>query len=634
MLNLTQKILKSHLITGELKANSDIEIKIDQTLTQDATGTMVYLQLEAMGVDRIRTDLSVSYVDHNTLQSGFENADDHQYLQSVADKYGIIYSKVGNGICHQLHLERFSKCGTTILGSDSHTPTSSAIGALAIGAGGLDVACAMAGLPFSLKCPEVINVKLINSLPKGVTAKDIILKVLNILSVKGGVNKVIEYSGPGLKSLSVPERGTICNMGAELGATSSIFPSDENTKEFLKKQNRLKDFKELKADDGCSYDREILIDLSKLEPLAACPNSPDNIKTINDLEGLKVDQILIGSCTNSSFTDFLEVASILKGKKIAKNVSFAVSFGSKNVLRMLSRCNALDDIISSGARILECTCGPCIGMGLAPKSEAISLRTFNRNFYGRSGTNSAQVYLVSPLVAAASALSGYVTNPQKIIYEKASLPESYLVDDQMFIYPTFKSKIIKGPNIKEIPYISKTHGNLKAFINLKVASNISTDHIMPAGSKILPYRSNIEKISTFCFIKEDKNFYHRCQEQTSGIIIAKENYGQGSSREHASLAPMYLGIKAVIALSYARIHKKNLINAGILPLEFSQVEDYNKLDLNDEIELLNFQELENIQLKSEVKNLCFDLKINLTDKEKLIIKSGGLLKAIKDGKIK
>ena len=631
MNTLSEKIIAKHLVKGQMIKGQPIEIKIDQTLTQDATGTMAYLQLEALGIDKVKTEVSVSYVDHNTLQSGFENADDHRFLQTVANKYGVIYSKCGNGICHQVHLERFAKPGKTLLGSDSHTPTAGGMASLAIGAGGLDVACAMAGKPFSLIMPGIVNVELKNSLKKGVSAKDIILKVLEILSVKGGVGKIIEYTGEGVKTLSVPERSTITNMGAELGATTSIFPSDEITYEFLKRQGRGEDYVELKADDDATYDEHIVIDLNELEPLLACPHSPDNIKKVKELEGLKVNQVLIGSCTNSSYTDLMNVASILKGKKVHPEVSLGISFGSKQVLRMLSENGALASMIEAGARILESTCGPCIGMGQSPCSDAVSLRTFNRNFYGRSGTLSAGVYLVSPETAAISAINGYVSSAVDVDYIKSEIPEKYVIDDSMLIKPDgIRKDVYYGPNIKPYPVNTPLADSFKKKVTIKVEDNITTDHIMPAGAKVLPYRSNIEKISEFCFGQIDQDFPNRTKENGGGVIIAGENYGQGSSREHAALAPMYLGIKAVIAKSYARIHRQNLINAGILPLLFINYEDYDSIKLLDEIEFNNLLAIEpnkNIQIK--VNDKLIEVKNDLTEKEIVTLKNGGLLNTIK-----
>lgn len=629
-MKLTEKIIAAHLVKGEMIPGKPIEIAIDQTLTQDATGTMAYLQLEALGIDKVKTEVSVSYVDHNTLQNGFENADDHRYLQTVADHYGVIYSRCGNGICHQVHLERFGKPGKTLLGSDSHTPTAGGIGSLAIGAGGLDVACAMAGLPFSLIMPEIIGVKLLGSLKKGVSAKDIILKVLQLLSVKGGVGKVVEYFGEGVKTLSVPERSTITNMGAELGATTSIFPSDERTQEFLEKQGRGLDYQPLYSDDE-DYQQLITIDLSELEPLVACPHSPDNVQTVASLKGLKINQVAIGSCTNSSFTDLVEVARILKGKKIHPEASLCISFGSRQVLAMLQQCGALYDLIAAGARLLESACGPCIGMGQSPCTDAVSLRTFNRNFYGRSGTLSAGVYLVSPQTAAASAISGHLCSAEECDYEQCQMPERYLIDDSMLLKPTFSSEITYGPNIKPFPLNKALPTCFVKPVVIKTGDDITTDHIMPAGAKILPYRSNIEKISEFCFSTIDSDFAKRCHEMNGGIIVAGENYGQGSSREHAALAPMYLGIKAVIAKSYARIHRQNLINSGIIPFVFTSIDDYDKLEQGDE---LSFDRLDEMSVGSEfivinrTKDVSIVLKHNLTNRELELIYNGGLLNTL------
>ena len=632
MKTLSEKIIEKHLVKGSMIKGEPIEIKIDQTLTQDATGTMAYLQLEALGIDKVKTEVSVSYVDHNTLQSGYENADDHKFLQTVANKYGVIYSKCGNGICHQVHLERFAKPGKTLLGSDSHTPTAGGMGSLAIGAGGLDVACAMAGRPFSLIMPKIVNVELRNALRNGVSAKDIILKVLEIMSVKGGVGKIVEYTGEGVKTLSVPERSTITNMGAELGATTSIFPSDEVTYEFLKRQGREADYVELKADEGAQYDEHIVIDLSELEPLVACPHSPDNIKKVSELSDLKVDQVLIGSCTNSSFTDLMNVAAILKGRKVHKDVSLGISFGSKQVLRMLSENGALATFVEAGARILESTCGPCIGMGQSPKSDAVSLRTFNRNFYGRSGTMSAGVYLVSPETAAISAVNGYVSSALDVEYVKSAIPEKYVIDDSMLIKSDgVKRDVYYGPNIKPYPVNVPLVDSFEKKVAIKVEDNITTDHIMPAGAKVLPYRSNIEKISEFCFSQIDPDFPARCKEFKGGVIVAGENYGQGSSREHAALAPMYLGIKAVIAKSYARIHRQNLINAGIVPLLFKNAADYDNLKPGDELKfagLLNMKAGEDMKIVTE--NGEFVVKNDLTEKEIGILKNGGLLNTIRE----
>jgi aconitate hydratase len=615
---LTYKILDAHKVTEDLESNT-MSIVIDQTLTQDATGTMAYLEFVSFGIDKVRTKLSVSYVDHNTLQNGFMNADDHKFLQTVADKYGIVFSKAGNGICHQVNLERFAVPGRTILGSDSHTPTSSGVGAIAIGAGGLDVALAMAGKPFTIVRPKVVGVKLLNKLRPGVSAKDIIIHLLGIMTVKGGVNKVIEYYGDGVKSLTVPERATICNMGAELGATSSVFPSDEITKHFLKIQSRENDYVELKADDDCVYDENITIDLATLDPMASCPNSPDNVKKVEDLKDIKVDQVLIGSCTNSSYLDFIRVASILKGKKVHPDVSLGIAPGSQQVLQMITRDGILSILLEAGARILESACGPCIGMGQSPRTDAVSLRTFNRNFYGRSGTMSAKVFLVSPEVAALSAVNGYISNPLGIEADKQfSLDVEYPICDSLLYKPTFKSEIVMGPNIKALPKFAPIGHDFTVKTMISAPENITTDHIMPAGAKVLPYRSNIEKISEFVFSQIDENFASRCKENNGGVIVAGPNYGQGSSREHAAIAPRYLGIKAVIAPSFARIHKKNLINFGILPIELDV-----KADLLDEINVK--YDREKIYVKNITKNLSYEKDNDLTDIEYQVIEDGGLL---------
>ena len=626
MPTLTEKIINDHI-----KEKSDkIALKIDQTLTQDATGTMAYLELLSMNISEIKTEVSVSYVDHNTLQSGFENADDHRFLQSVAKKYGIVFSKCGNGICHQLHLERFAKPGKTLLGSDSHTPTAGGVGSLAIGAGGLDVACAIAGKPFNLAMPKVMNVELLGKLGHGVSAKDIILKVLEMIGVKGGVGYVLEYTGEGVKSLSVPDRATITNMGAETGATTSIFPSDENTLEFLKKQNRPEDYVELCADDDAVYDKKISINLNELEPLVACPHSPDNIVKASELKDLKVDQVCIGSCTNSSYTDLASVANILKGNKVNENVSLTISCGSKQVLSRLAKDGYLEILIEAGARVLECTCGPCIGMGQSPNTDGVSLRTFNRNFYGRSGTMSASIYLVSPLVAAYSALKGYVADPREIVFDEVELPQMEISNNSLLIKEYDPNNEIKfGPNIKPLPVNESLPDTINRKVMIKVEDNITTDHIMPAGAKILPYRSNIEKISTFCFSQIDENFSKRCLENGGGFIIGGENYGQGSSREHAALAPMYLGIKAVIAKSYARIHKQNLINFGIMPLSFENPEDYDSIDLLDELEINDLADLNSFEVANKTKGKTFKVQSDLSEREKELIRVGGLLNSIK-----
>ncbi|MCI6989605.1 MAG: aconitate hydratase [Campylobacter sp.] len=613
--NVTQKIISAHQTS---LVGDTLSIKIDQTLTQDATGTMAYLEFMSFGLDRVKTDLSVSYVDHNTLQNGFMNADDHKFLQTAADRYGIVFSKAGNGICHQVHVENFAKPGVTILGSDSHTPTSSALGALAIGAGGLDVACAMAGIPFSLVAPKVVGVELKGKLRDGVSAKDIIIYLIGKLTVKGGVNKIIEYHGEGVKTLKVPERATICNMGAELGATSSVFPSDENTLEFLTLQKRAGDYKELKADADATYDENIVIDLNTLEPQASCPNSPDNVKLVSELKDIKVDQVLIGSCTNSSYFDFVKVASILKDKRVHPDVSLAISPGSNQVLEMITESGILAVLLRAGARILESACGPCIGMGQSPASNSVSLRTFNRNFYGRSGTNSASVYLVSPEVAALSAVNGYISNPLGSKLDAFSIDVDYPKNKNLLIEPTFKSEVVMGPNIKPIPKFEPIGNKFSTKVMISLGDNITTDHIMPAGAKVLPYRSNIEKISEFVFSNIDEEFSKRCLENGGGVIVAKQNYGQGSSREHAAIAPRYLGIKAVIAGSFARIHKKNLINFGILPIEMDV-----EAKLFDEIEV-SFDKNE-IKVINKTQNKTYTTKNSLSEAEYKLIEVGGLL---------
>lgn len=627
--NLVYKILKTHLVEGELKTGNFIGIKIDQTLTQDSTGTMAYLQLEALDIDRVKTKRSIAFVDHNMLQQGFENADDHKYIKTVANRYGIHFSKPGNGICHQVFLERFSCPGETLIGSDSHTPTAGGCGMLAIGAGGLDVALAMAGKPYKIVVPKVCKVNLIGKLNNMVSAKDIILEVLRRETVKGGVGKIYEYAGEGVNTLTVPQRATITNMGAELGATTSIFPSDEKTLEFLKKQGRIKDFCELKADKDAVYDEEITIDLNELEPLVALPHSPDNVKSVNEVGEIKVDQVAIGSCTNSSYEDLMKVAKILKGKKIHKDISLVIAPGSRQVMEMLSRNGALGDIISSGARILENSCGPCIGMGQSPGTDEVSLRTFNRNFYGRSGTLSAKVYLVSPEVAAVSALRGVLTNPRDLNMDLNEDDDyKFLIDDSMVLSPSMNKSedIIKGPNIKSFPVNSKLNEKIEGKILLKVEDNITTDHIMPSNSKLLPFRSNIPYLSEYCFNTVDENFPKRAKENNGGFIIAGENYGQGSSREHAALAPLYLGVKGVIAKSFARIHKANLINSGIIPMEFKNKNDYDVIDLVDDIIIDDvFNGLENgiLQVKNLTKDKEIIVEINLSKEEKEVIKAGG-----------
>ena len=631
-LTLAQKIIKNHLVSGEMKVGEEIALRIDQTLTQDATGTMAYLEFEAIGIPRVRTKLSVAYIDHNTLQSGFENADDHRYIQSVAKKFGLRFSRPGNGICHQVHLERFGVPGMTLIGSDSHTPTAGGIGMLAFGAGGLDVAVAMGGGEYYITMPKMFKVNLTGKLQPWVSAKDVSLEILRILSVKGGVGAIIEWGGEGLKTLSVPERATITNMGTELGATTSIFPSDEITKEFLKAQGREKDYIPLASDPDAEYDRIIDINLSELKPLLACPHSPDNIKSAEELSGIKVDQVCIGSCTNSSLRDMLRVASMLKGKKIDDSVSLSVSPGSKQVLSMLADCGALSDILASGARVLECACGPCIGMGFSPNSAGVSLRTFNRNFEGRSGTKDAQVYLVSPEVAVASALTGYITDPRTLgEYKEVTMPDEFKIDDSAVIMPATEEEakdleILRGPNIKPFPTTYPLENNIEAKLTLKVGDNITTDHIMPAGAKILPYRSNIPFLSKFCFAVCDESFAQRALENKSTIIVGGSNYGQGSSREHAALVPLYLGVKAVVAKSFARIHAANLVNAGILPLTFKNPEDYEKCTQGDTLSLENvFEGMEKGEITLNVNGEKIPLVCSYTKRQIDILKAGGLL---------
>ena len=633
--SIAEKIIKEHIVSGEMVKGTDIGLKIDQTLTQDATGTMAYLEFEAMGVPRVRTERSVAYIDHNTLQTGFENADDHRFIQTVCKKHGIYFSRPGNGICHQVHLERFSKPGKTLIGSDSHTPTGGGIGMLSIGAGGLDVAVAMGGGAYYITMPNIVKVELTGELKPWVSAKDIILKVLEIMSVKGGVGKIIEYAGEGVKTLSVPQRATITNMGAELGATTSIFPSDETTREFLKAQGREEDYVELKADDDAVYDEHIVINLSELEPLAACPHSPDNIKPIAELSGQKIDQVCIGSCTNSSYADLMTVAHILKGKTVHPDVSLSIAPGSKQVLTMLSENGALADMIAAGARILESACGPCIGMGQSPNSAGISLRTFNRNFLGRSGTKDGQIFLVSPETAAASALTGVFTDPTTLGEGyKVEMPEKFLINDNMIIEPApveemDNIKVLRGPNIKEFPASFPMEDKISASCSLKVEDNITTDHIMPAGAKILPLRSNIPAISQHCFTVCDTEFPNRAKTLSSSIIVGGANYGQGSSREHAALAPLYLGVKAVLVKSFARIHRANLINAGILPLEFINEADYEKISLFDELELPNVKaEItngDNVTILNKTTGETIVTKCELSQRQKDIAICGGLL---------
>lgn len=632
---LSEKIIKNHIVDGEMVKGKEVGIRIDQTLTQDATGTMAYLEFEAMGVERVKTELSVAYIDHNTLQTGFENADDHRFIRSVCKKRGVRFSRPGNGICHQVHLERFGIPGKTLIGSDSHTPTGGGIGMLAIGAGGLDVAVAMGGGAYYITVPKTVKVELSGKLSPWVAAKDVILEVLRIMSVKGGVGKIVEYAGEGVKTLSVPERATITNMGAELGATTSVFPSDEITYEFLKAQGREKDYVELKADEDAVYDEIIKIDLSKLQPMAAMPHMPDNVKTVDEIGKIKVDQVCIGSCTNSSYMDMMKVAAILKGKKVHPDVSLAIAPGSMQVLHMLAQNGALADIIAAGARILESACGPCIGMGQSPNSKGVSLRTFNRNFEGRSGTADAGIYLVSPETAAVSAIEGVLTSPT-VLGEgvEIKMPEKFDINDSMVLLPAPESEaekveVIYGPNIKPFPTSEELSDDIRAKAILKVGDNITTDHIMPAGAKILPYRSNIPHLSNFCFRQCDENFAQNCKKEGKGIIIGGANYGQGSSREHAALVPLYLGIKAVITKSFARIHCANLINAGIVPLTFKNESDYDKIDQWDELEIKDIRKAVSSSAPLKLTNITkgeeYELNYDFSSRQKDMILAGGLL---------
>ena len=632
---IAQKIIKEHLVCGEMTVGEEIGLKIDQTLTQDATGTMAYLQFEAMGIKRVKTELSVAYIDHNTLQAGFENADDHRYIQTVAKKHGIRFSRPGNGICHQVHLERFARPGKTLIGSDSHTPTAGGMGMLGMGAGGLDVAVAMGGGTYYITMPKMIKIKLVGKLSEFVGAKDVILEVLRILGVKGGVGAIVEYTGEGVKTLSVPQRATITNMGAELGATSSIFPSDEVTRAFLKAEGREKDYIPLCSDPDAKYDAEYTVDLSALQPLAACPHSPDNVKPVSALAGMKIDQVCIGSCTNSSMQDMLTVASILKGKTVHPSVSLSISPGSKQVYTMLAECGALADLIGAGARILECACGPCIGMGFSPKSAGVSLRTFNRNFLARSGTADAQVYLVSPETAAASALTGEFTDPTTLgVAPKVELPKVFTVNDNLIELPEVEESadtviVERGPNIKPIPIGKPPVENLACELILKVGDDITTDHIMPAGTKVLPYRSNVPKLSEFCFTVCDKEFPTRAKAKGGGVILGGANYGQGSSREHAALVPLYLGIKAVIAKSFARIHIANLINFGIVPMTLKNPEDYERFEQGDEIEIVGFAnaiaEKTQATLVNKTNGATAELALDLSKRQREILLAGGRL---------
>ncbi len=632
---IAQKIIKNHLVSGEMKVGSEIGLRIDQTLTQDATGTMAYLQLEAMGIERVKTELSVAYIDHNTLQAGFENADDHRYIQTVTKKHGIRFSRPGNGICHQVHLERFSVPGKTLIGSDSHTPTAGGIGMLAMGAGGLDVAVAMGGGTYYITMPKIIHVNLVGKLSDYVGAKDVILEVLRLLGVKGGVGAIVEYGGEGVKTLSVPQRATITNMGAELGATTSIFPADETTRAFLAAEEREADFTPIFPDEDAVYDAEYTVDLSALRPLAACPHSPDNVKPVSELAGMPINQVCIGSCTNSSMLDMLTVAAMLKGKTVHPDVSLSISPGSKQVYTMLAQCGALADLIAAGARILECACGPCIGMGFSPKSAGVSLRTFNRNFLARSGTADAQVYLVSPETAAASAVTGVFTDPTTLgTAPEITVPTHFVINDNLIEMPATAEDaagitVERGPNIKPIPVGKTPAEDLACELILKVGDNITTDHIMPAGTKILPYRSNVPKLSEFCFTVCDKEFPERAKAKNGGIIVGGVNYGQGSSREHAALVPLYLGIKAVVAKSFARIHVANLINFGIVPLTFANPEDYDRINEGDALEITGFANgvanAETLILKDITKGIEIPLVLTATERQRAILGAGGLL---------
>ncbi len=636
---IAQKIIASHLISGEMVPGREVALKIDQTLTQDATGTMAYLEFETMGIPQVKTEFSIAYVDHNTLQCGFMNADDHQYLQTVAAKHGVRFSRPGNGICHQVHLERFGKPGKTLIGSDSHTPTGGGLGMLAFGAGGMDVAVAMGGGAYYITMPKMFKVELTGRLRPYVTAKDVSLKLLQILSVKGGVGAIIEWGGEGIKSLTVPERATITNMGTELGATTSIFPSDAQTRAFLKAQGRERDFVPLESDPDAVYDRVIPIDLSTLTPMIACPHSPDNVVEVSTLADVKADQVCIGSCTNSSLTDMLKVAAMLRGRRVAPGVDLSVSPGSRQVLSMLAACGALNDILASGARLLECACGPCIGMGFSPNSGGVSLRTFNRNFLGRSGTKDANVYLVSPETAVASALTGFITDPTTLPPIPAvSMPEHFAIDDTGVLQPlppreAKDAPVLRGPNIQPFPKGRPVPDEIGASLVLKVGDNITTDHIMPAGAKVLPYRSNIPKMSEFCFEVCDPGFPARAKAAGSGIILGGSNYGQGSSREHAALVPMYLGIRAVVVKSFARIHVANLINAGILPLTFENEADYDRFAQGDRLTISDIHagmDSGFVTMKNEAGEFA-RLRCALTARQKAILLAGGLLEYTKEG---
>ena len=636
--NLTQKIIDAHLLEGKAVAGEETAFRIDQTLTQDATGTMAYLQFEAMGIPRVKTKLSVSYVDHNMLQSGFENADDHRFLQTIASKHGVYYSRPGNGICHQVHLERFSEPGTTLLGSDSHTPTSGGMGALAIGAGGLDVAVAMGGGPFYVNMPKILGVELRGKLQPWVTAKDIILEMLRRLTVKGGIGKIIEYHGEGVASLTVPERSTITNMGAELGATTSIFPSDERTRTYLRSQKREQVWKALAADPEATYDETMVIDLNKLEPLMAQPHSPDKVVPVREIQGLKVQQVAIGSCTNSSYHDLMSVASVVKEHPVHPDVSLVVTPGSRQVFEMIGRSGGLADLISGGARILESACGPCIGMGQAPSSGSVSVRSFNRNFEGRSGTPNARVYLASPETAAACAARGAITDPRDLgTPPKVEWPEECIIDDRMILPPSKRPdtvEVIRGPNIKPLPLAKPMPESLKGKLLLKVGDDITTDHIMPAGARILPLRSNIPAIAEFVYARVDPKFVERAKQNGGGFIVGGTNYGQGSSREHAALAPMYLGLKAVIAKSFARIHWANLVNFGILPLTFENPADHDRLNQGDEFEIVGVKKALSDGKPVKLRNITHDFDIpvqyTMTERQRNVMLAGGLLNLIRN----
>ncbi|MGV8906581.1 MAG: aconitate hydratase [Acetobacterium sp.] len=636
---LTEKIIKSHLVVGEMVKGQEIGIKIDQTLTQDSTGTMAYLQFEAMGIPRVKTKKSLAYIDHNMLQEGPENMDDHLYIQSVAKKYGIYYSRPGNGICHQVQIERFGVPGDTLLGSDSHTPTGGGLGMLAIGAGGLDVAVAMAGDPYFITMPQVVKVELTGKLRSGVSSKDVILEVLRQCTVKGGVNKVFEYTGEGVKTLTVPERATITNMGAELGATTSVFPSDEMTRLFLDAQGRVEDYQPLSADEDAVFDEIVKVDMDVLEPLTACPHSPDKVVKVSEIEGLALNQVAIGSCTNSSWLDLMKVAAIVRGKTVPENVSFVIAPGSKQVLTMLAENGALADLLNAGARVLECGCGPCIGMGQAPCTDAVSLRTFNRNFFGRSGTPSADVYLLSPETAAISAIEGVLTNPLgKVDLPEITMPKKFLLNDSMVVAPAPEGtaiEVIKGPNIKPFPATKPLKKTVTGKALIVVGDNITTDHIMPSNAKLLPYRSNIPYLSEYCLAPCDPDFPKRALDNNGGFIIGGSNYGQGSSREHAALAPVFLGIKGVAAKSFARIHQNNLINNGILPMVFENEADYDTIALGDELIIENAPEavkVGKINLVNKTKGLTYNMAINISDRQKEMLLAGGLINLIKSKK--